>query len=84
MEVIMRALTDVEIQFVSGAANGDGIQVSHVLAVGASVTAVAAASLAIVPSPITTPAAIMTGVTSAVFAAASAGAAMLEAGSTGR
>jgi hypothetical protein len=75
----MRALKDDEIQFIAGAANGNGIQVSHVLAVGAGVTGVAAAGLAVVPSPITTPAAIVTGVTAAILGAASAGASMLEA-----
>lgn len=79
----MRVLTDAEIQWIAGAYSGDGIQVSQVLAVGAGITAVGAASLAVVPSPITTPAAIATGLTSAVLAAASAGASMLESRSGG-
>lgn len=74
----MRGLTEAEMLLVAGAASGDGVKVSHVLAVGAGITAVAAAGLAVVPSPITTPAAIVTGMTSAIFAAASAGASMLE------
>ena len=74
----MRDLTEAEILLVAGAASGDGVKVPHVLAVGAGITGVAAAGLAVVPSPITTPAAIATGMTSAILAAASAGASMLE------
>jgi hypothetical protein len=75
----MRALSDVEIQFISGAASGDGIQVSHILAVGAALTGATAASLAIVPSPITTPAAVAAGLTTVILTGAAAGASMLEA-----